>query len=324
MKFFRKTVFWVFVLFLLGGAFYLYDMRSEGEKAVAEAERRLAPFDPKEVFSISIHKKGAPTVVVVREGDGWVLDTPVSAQGDVEEINKYVSKITGARYDGVLFEKAAKENLDEMGLSDPALTVALATGSGAKRTLYFGDVGPTLNISFAYVKDDPRVFRINTDIKSDADRDAYQMRDKRLVFFDPTRAKRMEITWTGGERISLEQKAEGKWNTMGVAEGRTDFMRLMETLVKLRASKIKAFVEEEKKGLEKYGLKTPRAVVSFIDADGLRHSISIGARDKESRGYYAVADNTGVVLLEEDLVDSIPRSAADLEDRGGGNGAPAN
>lgn len=323
MKFFRKTVFWVFVLFLLGGAFYLYDMRSEGTKEEAEAEKRLAPFDAKEVFSISIHKKGAPPVVVVREGDGWVLDSPISAQGDAEEIDRYVGRITGAKYDGVLFEKAAKENLDEMGLSDPVLTVVIATGNGAKKTLYFGDVGPTHNVSFASVKDDPRVFRINTDIKSDADRDAYQMRDKRLVSFDPTRAKRMEIRWTGGEKISLEQRAEGKWNTTGVADGRTDFMRLMETIVKLRASKIKAFVEEEKKDLEKYGLRTPRAVVSFIDADGAKHSISVGSRDKESRGYYAVADNTGVVLLEEDLVDSIPRSAADLEDKGG-NGASAN
>lgn len=313
---FKKTVFWVLVLAVLGGLFYLIDRKSEEHKAEVEIHKRIFAFTPADIMGFTINKKGLPPVSVKREGDLWMVTSPVNAPGDAKTIDKYLEKLVSSKLDGVLFEKAPENKLKEMGLAGPDLSVELITNSGASETMVFGDTGPTHNISFAALKLDPRIIRINTDIKADADKTAYDMRDKTILFFEPTRVKRLDIKWRDGNRIVVDQTSEGKWNTLGLADGKTDFMRLMELLVKLKKTPVKAFVDEDPKDLALYGLKTPRVKLLFVDEKGVKHSTYIGGRDKERRGYYAVnGEAKNVFLLEEDIVDSIPRSIRDLEEK---------
>ncbi|MBI5587062.1 MAG: DUF4340 domain-containing protein [Deltaproteobacteria bacterium] len=319
MRLFKKTVFWVLILAALGGFFYLIDKKSEEKKVVAEAQKRLFAFESKEVVGFTIKKKGFEPVSVKREGDIWLVTSPVNAPGDNKEVGKYLEKIASARLDGVLFEKAPQGKLEEMGLSDPSLSVELIPARGESKTILFGDTGPTHNISFAAIKNDPRIFRINTDIKTDADKEAYDMRDKTILSFEPTKVKNLDIRWTDGNRVVVNQTSEGKWNTLGLPDGKTDFLRLMEMLVKFKKSGIKAFIDENPKDLNPYGLKAPRVRILFVDEKGVKHSIFIGGRDKERRGYYAVnGEAKNVFLLEEDVVDSIPRSVGDLEEKNEG------
>ncbi len=316
---FKKTVFWVLILAVLGGLFYLIDRKSEEKKAETEIQKRLFAFSPSDIMGFTITKKGAQPVSVKREGDVWLVTSPVNAPGDAKVIEEYLDKLVTAKLDGVLFEKAPEEKFKEMGLSDPDLSVELIPASGEPRTIVFGDTGPTHNISFAAIKNEPRIVRIITDIKTDADKLSYDMRDKTILAFEPTRIKKLDVKWTDGNRVVVEQTSEGKWNTLGLPDGRTDFLRLMEMLVKFKKTGIKAFIDEDPSDLSLYGLKTPRVRLLFVDEKGVKHSTYIGGRDKERRGYYAVnGEAKNVFLLEEDIVDSIPRSIVDLEEKNEG------
>ncbi|MBI5468529.1 MAG: DUF4340 domain-containing protein [Deltaproteobacteria bacterium] len=319
MRLFKKTVFWVLMLAVLGGLFYLIDRKSEEKKAATEIQKRLFAFSPSDIMGFTITKKGAQPVSVKREGEVWLVTSPVNAPGDAKEVDEYLDKLVSAKLDGVLFEKAPEEKFKEMGLFDPDLSVELIPASGESRTIVFGDTGPTHNISFAAIKNEPRIIRINTDIKTDADKAAYDMRDKTILAFEPTRIRKLDIKWTDGNRVVVEQTSEGKWNTLGLPDGRTDFLRLMEVLVKFKKTGIKAFIDEDPLDLGLYGLKTPRVRLLFVDEKGVKHSTYIGGRDKERRGYYAVnGEAKNVFLLEEDIVDSIPRSIGDLEEKNEG------
>lgn len=316
MSLIKKTVFWFLMLAVLGGAFFLFDKKSEEKKAEAEVQKRIFSFEPADVMGFTIKKKGFEDLSVKKEGDLWLITSPVNAEGDKKEIDTFLEKLVASKLDGVLFEDAPKEKYSEMGLSEPELSVELIRNDGTSKIIAFGNRGPTNNVSFAALTDEPRILRINTDILADADKDAYQMRDKTLLGLDPTRARNVDIKWSEGERIFIEQKTEGKWNALGLPEGKTDFLRLMEMLVKLRNTKVKAFVDEEPKDLSAYGLKGPRVNIRFTDDKGVKYSIAIGERDRERRGYYAVrTGGKNVVLLEEDVVDSIPRLVRDLEEK---------
>lgn len=316
---FKKTVFWVLILAVLGGLFYIIDRKSEEKKAETEVQKRLFSFAPSEIMGFTISKKGSPPVSVKREGDLWMVTSPVNSLADAKEVTEYLEKLVSAKLDGVLFEKAPDEKFKEMGLFDPDLFVELIPERGDSSTIVFGDTGPTHNISFAAIKNAPRIIRINTDIKTDADKSAYDMRDKAILSFEPTRVKKLDIKWTDGNRIVVEQTSEGKWNTLGLPDGKTDFLRLMEVLVKFKKTPVKAFVDEDPRDLGEYGLKTPRATLVFVDEQGVKHSTRIGGRDRERRGYYAVnGEAKNVFLLEEDIVDSIPRSIGDLEEKNEG------
>lgn len=319
MRFFKKTLFWFLLFAVFGGSFYLWDRKSEEKKAQEEVKKKLFYFEPKDVSSFTIRKRGSNEVVTVkRENSAWVLSSPVEAAGDNDSIEKFLDKLVNAKIDGILFEKAPQGKLEEMGLKDPYLSVDLATSAGPK-TISFGEAGPTHNVAFAVLKDDTRIFRVHTDVRADAEKESYDLRDKVILPFEPTKVKSMDVKWTGGNRILVEQAAEGKWNTIGLPEGKTNFLKLMETLVKFRKNKIKAFIDENPKDLAAYGLKDPRLKIIFVDEKGTRHTVLIGERDRQRRGYFAMrGGEKNVFLVEEDLVDSIPRSIGDLEEKDDG------
>ncbi|HHL39705.1 MAG TPA: DUF4340 domain-containing protein [Deltaproteobacteria bacterium] len=314
MRFFKKTIFWVIILAAIGGSFYIFDRKMEDKKAQEELQRRLFLFRPSDVVSFTIKRRGEDVVKQARRTeDGWVVTAPVEAAGDGEEIEAFLRNLVDARMDAVLFDEAPAEKLEEMGLADPYLVVELRTDSFT-RTVRFGDKGPTHNVAFAMIEGDPRVLRIHSDIMTDSDLDLYDLRDKSIVRFEPTRVKSFDVRWRDGTRVFVEHPKEGVWNALELPEGRTDFVKVMELLVQLKKGKVKAFVDEAPEDPAAYGMDDPRVRIVFHDEHGVRHTLEIGARDKVNRGYYARRGGEQAVFsVEEVLYNAIPRKVTDLE-----------
>ena len=67
---FKKTVFWVLILALLGGLFYLIDKRSEEKKVATEVHKRLFSFSPSEImgFTGCLCQRETQFVVNIKQG----------------------------------------------------------------------------------------------------------------------------------------------------------------------------------------------------------------------------------------------------------------
>ncbi len=314
MKFFRKTVFWVIVLAVLAGTFYIFNKEVEEKKAVEEEKKKLFHFDPEDVALIAIRKPGQKDVVVKRvDDDAWVITSPVDAPGDKKNIEKFLKDLVMAKTDAVLFEEPPEGKLEELGLKTPYLKVELQTDDGRSKTVHFGNFGPTHNIAYASIEGDTRVFRINSDIRTDSDKGAYYFRDKTILTFDPLKVKTFEIKWKDGEDIVIEHPEEGKWDAVGLPAGRTDFVKLMELVVLLKKGKIKAFADDNPKDLARYGLDDPRVQFIFTDKKGVKHTLLLGKRDKVRRGIFAKRGEQPVVfVLEEEVMKRVPRKLMDL------------
>ncbi|MEE9613805.1 MAG: DUF4340 domain-containing protein [Thermodesulfobacteriota bacterium] len=335
MNFFKKTIFWVIVLAVVGGSFYIFDKETEDEKAEVERQKRLFPFEPGDVTVFTITRKGVKAVEEGEEGEesaveegekkeqsiraerleggDWVVVSPVDAPGDGESIGTFLESVVGAKWDGVLFDEQTPEKLEEMSLEDPYLRVEFVTGGG-NATVRFGEKGPTHNVAYALIDGDPRIFRIHSDIRADADKEVYDIRDKTIFSFDTTKVKSFKVVWTGGETIEVKHPAEGRWDTVGLPEGTTNFMRVMELLIKFKNSDIKAFDSEAPESLEPYALEKPRVKIFLIDEKGVRHSILIGARDKKRRGIFSMrGGEEAVFVIEEEVFDAVPRGVTDFK-----------
>ena len=53
----KKTLFWVFVLIMLSGSFYLLDQKAEVNQRIAEANLKLLPFSVDEITEFWIDDK---------------------------------------------------------------------------------------------------------------------------------------------------------------------------------------------------------------------------------------------------------------------------
>jgi len=306
VNFSKKTLFWVIVLISFAGVFYFFDEEKESEKLLVEASFRLLPFNVEDVTTFWINNRvDHLKIQAVRSDDGWKLVQPLVAKGDKEAIEKYLRIIVTARKDAILFSKPEPAKLKELGLDNPKIEVGL-TAKGEETVIIFGEKGPTLNISYAMFKGNPEVYRVHSDLRAESSKDAYALRDKTIIDFDPVKMKRLEIVQKGKARVVIEQD-NGKWNALEPAKGQASMEKVLETLFAIKNGKIKAFINDKPTDFSTYGLDAPMLILTInMPKKATPYKLIIGKKDRKNRGYFAATEAADKVFdVEEELVKTI-------------------
>lgn len=312
MKFVRKSLFWVITLVFLGGTFYLLDQKAEENKKVETIHRQLFSFEQEGVQAFWIETgERKERIRVVRVDEGWQVSEPLQAKGDDDEIQKFLINILKGRRDAVLFEAPSPEKLQELGLDAPEVSMGFETGE-TTAVIRFGNRAPTNNVAYAMFDGDPRVYRIHSDIKEEANKSVYALRDKTILAFDPLKMVQMELLRQGKPKVVIYQQ-NGRWDMAKPVQVRASMNHVLETLYAIKDAEIKAFVEEHPVDLTAYDLEPPVMALVVVERDKKEKifQLLIGAKDRSRRGYFAKRSGTGpadsrpVFLLEEKTVHAL-------------------
>lgn len=319
MSFTKKTLFWIIVLIALSGVSFLFDKKEDAVKQSKEAELKLLPFAVKDVSEFWINNiKENLQVKVVREQGGWQLVQPLSAKGDAKAIEKFLTNIVTARKDAVLFDKVEPAKLAELGLSTPEIEMGLKSGNG-ETVIVFGEKGPTHNIAYIMFKGKPEIYRVHSDLKNEASKDAYALRDKTILDFDPVKMRRLEIVRSGLGRVVVEQN-QGKWNMLEPVKGRASMAKVLEYLYAVKNGEIKAFADENPTDLTPYGLSSPMMQLTvYQEQKEMPYILTIGDKDRAKRAYFARVNQVKKVFdVEEDMVNTLISNMDKLSEDGAG------
>ena len=306
MNFTKKTLFWFIVLIALGGVFFFYDKKEEAVKQLKEEQLKLLPTAEKEVSEFWINYiKENRQIKVVRENDAWQLVQPLSAKGDVKAIEKLLTNVITARKDAVLFEKVEQPKLEELGLGDHEVEMGLKYAN-QETVIIFGDRGPTNNVAYAMFKGRPEVYRVHSDLKKEVSQDAYALRDKVILDFDPAKMRRLEIVKSGKPKVVITQE-QSKWNMLEPTTGIASMAKVLEYLFAIKNGEIKAFADENPANLAPYGLSSPMLQLTIYQEKKEKpYILTIGDKDRARRGYFAKVNQMEKVFdVEEDLVNTL-------------------
>lgn len=320
MNFTKKTLFWVIVLIGLGGAFFLFDKKQEEVKQVNEANLKLLPFAVKDISEFWIaNLKENTRISVARGNDGWQVTQPLSAKGDTKAIDKFLTNVVTARKDAVLFDRIEAAKLAELGLASPEVEMGLKAG-GTETVIVFGEKGPTHNIAYIMFKGRPEVYRVHSDLKKEASKDVYALRDKTILDFDPVKMRRLEIAKKDTPRVVVEQD-QGKWNLLEPKGERASMAKVLELLYVIKNGEIKAFADESPTDLAPYGLSSPMLQLTvFQEQKETPHVLAIGDKDRAKRAYFARTNQQKKIFdVEEELVNTILLSMDKLSEGGAAN-----
>ena len=306
MNFTKKTLFWFIVLIALSGVSFFYDKKEEEVKQLKEEQLKLLPTAEKEVSEFWINYiKENRQIKVVRENDAWQLVQPINVKGDAKAIEKLLTNVITARKDAVLFEKVEQPKLEELGLGDPQIEMGLKYAN-LETVIVFGERGPTNNVAYAMFKGRPEIYRVHSDLKKEVSLDAYALRDKVILDFDPAKLRRLEIVKKGTPRVVVEQN-ESKWNLLEPTAEMASMARVLELLYGIKNGEIKAFADESPTDLAKYGLSSPMLQLTIhMERMEKPFVLMIGNKDRAKRAYFAKVGHAEKVFdVEEDLVNNI-------------------
>ncbi len=306
MRHFRKTVFWFIILVVLGGAFFLTDDRVKEAERVEEENLKLISIDIDDIteFQIVTPDEGVRARAKKEKGEWW-LARPLRAKGDDEAIGKMLKNVVKSRKDAVLFENPEPSKLKELGLESPKLEITFKTANAAT-TILFGDKGPTLNVTYAMFKGDTKVYRVHSDVRTEADTTVYALRDKSIFAIDPLQLSSLEIDRRGSDTVMIVHD-RGRWDMIEPEPSRASQIKVLEVLYEIKDTPVKAFINETPMDLKPYGLDVPRIILTVMEKGKKEpQTLNIGDKDRTNRGYFA--KNKGmqnVVTIEESLVKKL-------------------
>lgn len=310
MNFTRKTLFWIIILILLGGAFYFSEQEAEKRRQIEAANLRLFKLRPQDVTEfwtrhVPEGEEQELEVRALRSQEGWHLTQPLSAKGDLETIRSLLKNVITARKDATLFAEASPEKLKELGLDEPQVVTGF-WAHGEETVIRFGASGPTHNVAYAMFEGNPNVFRIHADVREEARASAYDLRDKNVLEFEPLKMRRFEAERRGKPRRVVEHK-KGKWNLIEPEAGRAAMEKVVESLFEIKNAEVKRFADEEPKSLKAYGLEAPLLKLTVYQQEVAEPFIlEVGKKDRAHRGYFARTNQAeNIVTLEEGTVNAL-------------------
>lgn len=319
MRYFKKTFIWIIILVGIGGYSFIDFERTRIEEKRKDEATRLLPFRPDEILAITI-KKEDKELELERWEDGWRIVKPIKAKADGEAVEKFLGYVTDSRNDAdyVLDSDPTPERLVEFGLFKPSHYVTLKVGKGlTPYTLAFGDRAASMGVAFARLEGQKPVYRVLAAARAEADKGVYYFRDKSVLRLNPVMLDQVSIR-RNGTTIRVKLPDSGKWELETPIKARADYTKVFELLSNFTNSEVKEFIAENKNDLKSYGLdKADIELLFWLSGDSEPTvRLKVGDRSPKKRGYFvSMSDRDNIFLLEENVINSIPRSPNDLRSR---------
>ncbi len=302
------------LLVLVGGFYYVYEVRLAPEREKAETRKgRVFSAEAADVTAVEL-KRPDDTVTLKREGDVWRLTTPIAARGNKGTVDETLTTILTAKMDREIEAKPA--SLGDFGLEKPAAQVSLTLKDGKQVGVDLGAKSPTGVWVYAREQGKPAVFVLPDSVLREATRPVVDFRDRTILAFERRDVTGVNIV-ADAETIAIEPAGD-KWKiTRPVALG-ADTTEMNDLLDKLASAKVKEFVAEAPRSMQPYGLERPVkvSVLTGKDKDRATRTLLIGRTDAEKKGVYALREGeSSVLLLPEEIGKLVPRNVAAIRDK---------
>ena len=310
----QTTLIAALLLVLVGGFYYIYEVRLGPEREKAETRKgRVFTVETADVTAMELRRPDG-AVKAVREGETWQLVTPVKARADRGPVEETITTVLTAKMDREI--EAAPKSLADFGLDTPAAEVDFTLKDGKHVALLLGAKSPTGVWVYAKERDKPNVFVVGESVLRDATRPAGDFRDKTVLAFARGEVSGLEIG-TGADALAVEADGE-RWKITRPVARPADSDTVSALLEKLGAAKVREFVAEAPPSLAPYGLDRPLRLVVHVgkEKDRAAKTLLLGRVDEAKKGVYAMREGEGsVLLIPDDVRKAVPDNVAALRDK---------
>lgn len=302
------------VLAALGGGVYWSEhlKKSGVNKEPADAPPKILSIPEDQFQQISLKKVTGQATELEKSSDGdWKITAPKPLAADRDAVRSLVSTLASLSSDRLVEENAS--DLSPFGLDSPEFEVSFRKADGTSDRLLVGDEAPTGMSYFVKLASDSRIFTIASYLRSSFDKTSSDLRDKRLLRFDPDKLSRVELK-AKNQTVEFGRNAANEWQIVKPKPFRADNMEVEELVRKLRDAKmdLSAGDADLAKATSTFSWATPVATVVVTDAAG-NHQMEI--RKTATDYYVRSGDVEGVYKIGSDLGEALNKGIDDFRNR---------
>lgn len=300
------------LLALLAGGVYWSNKNAAEEKPAADASPKILEIPQDQIRQVDIRKPdGAPVVLQRGENGQWQMAAPEKLGVDQDAASSLLSTVSSLPSDHLVEEKT--DNFAAFGLDKPELEVSVTSKDGKTRKVLIGDETPTGSGYFARLADDPRVFSIASFNKTNLDKTAKDLRDKRLLTFDSDKLSRVELN-AKSQIVEFGKNNQNEWQILRPRPLRADGWAVEELVRKLKDAKMDTSIPEDeaKQAASGFASGTRVAVAKVTDA-GATQQIEIR---KNKDNYYARSSAVeGTYKVTNELGEGLDKALDDFRNK---------
>jgi hypothetical protein len=286
-------------------------------------------------LSLQLPSPGNLRVRLSKTGGRWIFETPIQTRADKASVDIVINRLNALKVRAFIDDPAIDDAAT--GLANPELRIALE-GNSRRETLLLGRAAPgTLPVRYAKLEDRAQVFTVEIEpslverlLNAQTD-----LRERRVLEFDPARLSSIDIRSPGRPDLSLQRLETGAWQVVSRGSASpggqppapqpadAQFVtRLTESLQALRAD---VFLSDAPSAaeLENWGFNRPEREITLNFASpggGVPAASSVSlvlavASEREGRLYARAGGSSSVLLVPAETLGRVPAVPRAYRDR---------
>jgi hypothetical protein len=253
--------------------------------------------DSSEVRSFDL-KNAAGEMRAAKVNSDWTLTKPAATGADSGAVNTLLAAISTAKL--VSIESETADNLGKYGLANPAVAFTASDSKGKSATLLVGKKDG--DEYFARDTSRPIIFRVNQELVKKLGVGYPDLRDKKIVRFDPAAITHVEIHNASGT-IVCSRKGDAEWVFDEPADQKgksASLERLFTALTEARADQIFDHPSPDIAGR----LAKPAFDATLTSKDGKKLTIAI-SKEVGDLVYGRSSESPTVYKLKKQILDNL-------------------
>ncbi len=318
MSFYSTTLLLALVFGVLGAYLFTVEVPTTQLEAQKEkTEKRLLPFDYREVTQFTVRLPSEEIVMVRDHRHRWRTVEPFEAKADNREVGNLLRALELGRILRVIQEQASEP--ERYGLKPPYLTISLVAGEQFE-AISLGDVGPTSSTLYAQRASDDKILLTTLSVKDFRKKSLYAFRRKKILSFNRTKAERLRIQSGANDfvlyRTLSDHGSSARWRFRSPIEGPADQTAVGLLLMAMEDLTAIGFIDSgsEREQLFKE-LITPLAALT-LHTNGVDYKVSFFQPDPKSGEAFAVSSTEGPIYrVNPQFLQDLPTNIFDLQDK---------
>ena len=230
-------------------------------------DRRVLPFDKKEVQEIRLARPEGRIVLERRGRDDWYMRVPAQVPVDEDAVEEMLTRLHNATVDTFVAERPDDGDKARRGLAG-IVNLEVSLLLGAEHTEKRLRLGAAHDAHRNYAMDLSRspIFLVDTTLVRPLQRQAKDLRDRKPLEFERDEVVRIEIA--GAETLAAEKDTTGAWTLVEPGVRATRSWKFNNLMTDLEDVEVEEFVEDQVEDMGAYGLASPKLRLKLMGEEG--------------------------------------------------------